>query len=163
MEKHTRGAELKFFCLGFIGRFLCHIDSESSLRRQLSHGKLVLQEENHNRISISMQLPAFSYHLLTVSLNPHLLTVCHSLCVPPPPPLLTGTLSGYLLRILADSTHRCSVGEQRESQKSQGCERPPWRHSLNLKYKTDRGQRVYMNDSAWYHTPLLVWLLICLA
>ena len=26
-------------------------------------------------------------------------------------PVLTGTLSGYLLRILADSTHRCSEGE----------------------------------------------------
>lgn len=73
-------------------------------------------------------------------------------CVPPPPPLLTGTLSGYLLRILADSTHRCSVGEQRESQRSQGCERLPWRHSLNLKYKSDGGQRAYMNNSAWYHT-----------
>lgn len=138
-KTHTRGALLKFFCLGsfklkpwggkkscgFIGRFLCHIDSESSLRPQQSHGTLVLQGENHSRISSSMLLPAFNYHLLTVSLNPHLLTVCHSLCVPPPPPVLTGTLSGYLLRILADSTHRCSVGEQRESQRSQGCERPP--------------------------------------
>lgn len=79
-------------------------------------------------------------------------SLCRSMCVPPPPPLLTGTLSGYLLRILADSTHRCSVGEQRERQRSQGCERPPWRHSSNLKYKTDRGQRVYMNNSAWYRS-----------
>lgn len=138
---------------GFAGRFLCHIDIETSLRRQQSHGTLVLQEENHRRISISMLLPAFNDHLLTVWLSPHLLTVCHSLClcVPPPPPLLTGTLSGYLLRILADSTHRCSVGEQRESQRSQGRERPPQRHSFNLKYKTDRGRRVCMNNSTTIH------------
>lgn len=31
--------------------------------------------------------------------------------LPPHLPSLTGTLSGYLLRILADSTHRCSEGE----------------------------------------------------
>lgn len=40
-----------------------------------------------------------------------------SLCLDPTtPPPLTGTLSGYLLRILADSTHRCSKGETTNKQ-----------------------------------------------
>ena len=50
---------------------------------------------------------------------------CHSLLISTPPVThstsththtLTGTLSGYLLRILADSTHRCSEGETEHKQ-----------------------------------------------
>lgn len=43
------------------------------------------------------------------------------------PPQLTGTLSGYLLRILADSTHRCSEerdSKQTGSQRLKGSVRP---------------------------------------
>lgn len=72
------------------------------------------------------------------------LSVTHSICTlnlhptakTPPSPTLTGTLSGYLFRILADSTHRCSEGGTGNKQevRIKGMSEASWEPLLSQPY-----------------------------